>query len=104
MSPESEIWPSVLEILRGELRDTTFNLWFGDLVLQKLVDDKAYLQTPNLFKKKTIETKFMDQLKSAFENVMGFEIIPYVISTESESFETQYFNLIEKEAQEKGRT
>ena len=101
MSPESEIWPSVLEILRGELRDTTFNLWFGDLVLQKLVDDKAYLQTPNLFKKKTIETKFMDQLKSAFENVMGFEIIPYVISTESESFETQYFNLIEKEAQEK---
>ena len=99
MSSESEIWPAVLELIGERIeREVTFNLWFSDLVLQKLIDDKAYLQTTNLYKKKIIESRFMDQLKGAFNDVMGFEIHPYIISIESRPFDEQFFELIENQA------
>ncbi len=101
MSSESEIWPSVLELLGERIeREVTFNLWFSDLVLQKLIEDRAYLQTTNLYKKKIIESRFMNQLKQAFADVMGFEITPYIISVESRPFDEQFFEILEKEAQE----
>lgn len=100
MSSESEIWPEVLGLLKERIeREVTFNLWFSDLVLQKLVDDKAYLQTTNLYKKKIIESRFMEILKQAFCDVMGFEITPFIISVETRPFEEQYFELIGKEAE-----
>jgi len=101
MSSETEIWPAVLELLGERIeRQVTYNLWFSDLILKKLVDDKAYLQTSNLYKKKIIESRFMDQLKEAFCDVMGFEVTPYIISIETRPFDEQYFELIEKEATE----
>ncbi|MBR5527582.1 MAG: chromosomal replication initiator protein DnaA [Clostridia bacterium] len=101
MSSEAQIWPEVLGLLQERIeREVTYNLWFSDLILKKLVDDKAYLQTPSIYKKKILESRFMDQLKEAFTDVMGFEITPYVITVESRPFEDQYFELIEKEAKE----
>ena len=55
MSSESEIWSEVLSLLGERFeRKATYNLWFSELVLQKLVDDKAYLQTPNTYKKQIL--------------------------------------------------
>ena len=100
MSSESEVWPSVLELLGERIgREVTFNLWFGDLVLKKLDDDKAYLQTSVLYKKKIIDSRFMEQLKQAFADVMGFEVTPIIISIESRPFDEQYFEIIEEAAQ-----
>ena len=63
MSLESEIWPSVLELIGERLKSKmTFSLWFGDLSLQKLIDDKVYLQTTNDFKKKNIELHLMQRV------------------------------------------
>lgn len=101
MSVESEIWPAVLEIIGKQVpTEVTYNLWFGDLVLQKLVDDKAYLQTSGMFKKKVLDSRYMDMLKSAFAEVFGFEITPFIISVEDRPFDEQYFELLENEAKE----
>ncbi len=101
MSSEHEIWPAVLDVIGNEItKDVTFNLWFGDLELKQLIDDKAYLQTVNLYKKKTLETKFYDLLKNAFCEVMGFKVTPYIISIENRGFEEQLEELLEKQAAE----
>lgn len=99
MSLESEIWPSVLELIGERLKSKmTFSLWFGDLSLQKLIDDKVYLQTTNDFKKKNIELHFMDILEQALKDIIGFEVKVCIISIETRSFEEQYLEIIEKEA------
>lgn len=101
MSSEHEVWSAVMDILGTKIeREVTYNLWFGDLLLQKLMDDKAYLQTTNLFKKKTLESKFMDVLEETFEEVMGFPVKIYIISIETRPFEEQFLELIENEAKE----
>ncbi len=101
MSSESEVWKAVMQLLEGKIeREVTFQLWFSDLSLQKLIDDRAYLQTTNLYKKKIIESRFFDQLNEAFEEVMGFPIKITIISIESRSFEEQFLELLGNEAEE----
>lgn len=59
MSSESEVWKAVMQLLEGKIeREVTFQLWFSDLSLQKLIDDRAYLQTTNLYKKKSSNRAF----------------------------------------------
>lgn len=100
MSAESEIWGETLALLkeRFQNRTTTYNLWFSELVLQKLIDDKAYLQINNTYKKKILEEKFMDDLRQALCDTMGFDVEPFIISIETRPFDEQYFELIENDA------
>lgn len=99
MSSESEIWAVVMDLLSKKIqREVTFNLWFSDLVLHNLIDDKAYLETTNLYKKKILESRFMEPLTEAFEEVMGFPIKPFIISSESRPYEEQFWELVESEA------
>ena len=100
MSSESEVFEAVMQILESKIeRKVTFRLWFSDLVLQKLIDDRAYLQISNSYKKKTIESQFSKQLNDAFEEVMGFPVKLYIISIETRPFEEQFLELLESDAQ-----
>ena len=64
MTSEAEIWPLVLDTLDKLIdKKITFDLWFRDMKLQKLIGTEAYLETPNNYKKEMIMRKYFDVLK-----------------------------------------
>ena len=101
MSYENEIWSAVHELLLEKFdRRFTYDLWFSDIQLKKLIDEKVFLQTTNLYKKKILESKFMDIILEAFKDVMGFDVKVYIISVETRTFEEQFLEIIETEAKQ----
>ncbi len=99
MTSEAELWQFVLKKIEEKVTsDIAYRLWFEDLQLKHLVADKAYLQTPNLYKKKTLENQFTDLIKEVFLEVAGFPIIPRIIATETRPFEEQYYEILEADA------
>lgn len=101
VSHENEIWSAVLELLLEKFdRRFTYDLWFSDLELKKLIDEKVFLQTTNLYKKKILESKFIDMISDSFKDVMGFDVEIYIISVETRPFEEQFLEIIETQAKQ----
>lgn len=75
MSELKDITALVLDIIEEKLPSKTiFNLWFGNLELLSLSDEKAVFLTPTPLRKKIISTKYKDILEDALENVIGFRV------------------------------
>ena len=75
MSELKDINALVLEIIEEKLPSKTiFNLWFGNLELISLSDEKASFLTPTPLRKKIISTKYKDILEDALESVIGFRV------------------------------
>ena len=91
LSNESEIYSLVYGELGSLLTvsDISLNLWFGDMTIVKLTEDKVYLKTDNDYKKHIILSKYSSQLCAAFEKVLGFAVEPVIISTENRGLEEQ---------------
>ena len=75
MSELKDITSIVLESIKEKLSSKTiFNLWFGDLELLSLTDEKAVFRTPTQLRKNIISTKYMDILDEALDNAIGFHV------------------------------
>ncbi len=70
----NELWEIVKTLMSENLSSSAMNLWFGDIEIVSFNDNTLKLTTGTEFKKKTIEERFMIQLKEKFNEVMGFEI------------------------------
>jgi len=81
----NELWNSVLKNLEEnyDIITPTFNLWFRDLTLIKLTDDTAFIGVENNFKFNIVSSKFVDKIKSALLDIIGFEVGIIFISLET---------------------
>ncbi len=75
MSELKDITALVLESVEEKLPSKTiFNLWFGNLELISLSDEKAVFITPTVLRKNIISTKYKDVLEKAVEDAIGFKV------------------------------
>lgn len=103
MTNENEIW----EMAKGNLQkqlgfsDISMNLWFGSMILKVLTEDTAYFQIENDFKQNIINTRYLDDIKKAMAEILGFEVKIVPVSIEKDTFESRLAELITKANEEK---
>lgn len=73
MNSFNELWEMVKEECQTLVSESIYNVWFKDIELISFDEDKVVLGVSG-FKKKIVETRFVDKLSQAFYNIMGFEI------------------------------
>lgn len=75
MNELKDITSLVLESVEQKLPSKTiFNLWFGNLELISLSDEKAVFLTPTALRKNIISTKYKSILEKAIEDAIGFTV------------------------------
>ena len=102
MTNENEIWILAKKSLQTNLNfsPVSMDLWFGSMELKVLNESTAYFQIENDFKQKMIKTRYLDDIKSAMAEILGFEVEIVVISVEKETFETGLAEYVEKKRKE----
>lgn len=73
MNSFNELWEMVKEECRSLVSESIYDVWFKDIELVSFDEEKVVLAVSG-FKKKFVETRFIDKLKQAFYNIMGFDI------------------------------
>ena len=76
MNSMKDLWDSVLKRLSGELSETTINTWFDELEAVDIQGNTFILHCSNDFKKRSIETLFMKNIKASLRDIfsMDFEV------------------------------
>ena len=70
----------ILEALKEEIKaklgpaKSIFVLWFGELKLRSLTEDKAVFTTSSALKKNILSTKYKDIIKDTLTEIIGFEV------------------------------
>lgn len=80
MDRNNEVWSLVYEEIKRDNNESTFNLWFSDLVLTDLTEKQAVLTAQTIFKRNIIRSSFQNKLEGYFEKIMGFKIDVLVIA------------------------
>lgn len=103
MANENEIWEMAKVNLQKNLKfsDVSMNLWFGSMVLKVLTEDTAYFQVENDFKRNIVKNKYLDDVKTAMAEIMGFDVNVVPISVENDSFESNLAEYITKANEQK---
>ena len=72
----ADVWDNVLSQLKGELSETTINAWFDELEAVDIQGNTFILHCSNDFKKRSIETLFMKNIKASLRDIfsMDFEV------------------------------
>ncbi len=73
MNSFNELWEMVKNECQALVSESIYNVWIKDIELVSFTEEKVTLAISG-FKKKFVETRFMDKINQAFYNVMGFEI------------------------------
>lgn len=70
-----DIWGKVLSFIKKDLNNGVgFRTWFKSCNLILIQDDMAVIETPNEFVKNNLETRYLKQLKTAFNKVLGRDV------------------------------
>ncbi len=72
MNSFNELWEMVKAECQTLVSESIYNVWFKDIELISFNEEKVVLAISG-FKKKIVETRFIDKLNQAFYNIMGFE-------------------------------
>ena len=73
MDSFAELWELVKEECKNQVSESIYNVWFKDMELVSFDYDKVVIALSD-FKRKIVETKFMNKLSDSFTNVLGFDI------------------------------
>ena len=82
MQELQSVCAAVLDLVRPRYSPTVFDLWFGDLVLLSLDEEKAVFKINSDFKQNIIQNKYTGVLSEALYEVLGFEVAVEILSTE----------------------
>ncbi len=96
MDEYSIITETILSLIRTKtnFNDSIFNLWFGDLKLLSLTNEKAVFSTPTNLRKNILLSKHKNLLEECLFDVIGFEV---EIEIESIQKDNEIFNTPIKE-------
>jgi len=99
---ENEIWELAKVNLQKNLNfsDISMKLWFDSMVLKVLTENTAYFQIENDFKQNIIKTRYLDDIKAALAEILGFEAEVAVLSVEKETFENKLAKLLCEEKED----
>lgn len=70
----SEVWELVRESFHDKLSSETINLWFGKVEVVSFVGRELTLSIQSPFKRDVILSRYIDDIRSRFQNILGFEI------------------------------
>lgn len=73
MDSFAELWEMVKEECKNQVSESIYNVWFKDMELVSFDDNKVVIALSD-FKRKIVESRFMDKLATSFKNVIGFDI------------------------------
>ncbi|MCR5522889.1 MAG: chromosomal replication initiator protein DnaA [Clostridia bacterium] len=73
MESLNEMWNLVCEVLKQDLSEVIFNIWFAPIKINSF-DGKRVVLEVSEFKKNIIEKQFGDELSSAFRTVTGLDV------------------------------
>lgn len=73
MDSFAELWDMVKEECKNQVSESIYNVWFKDMELVSFDDNKVVIALSD-FKRKIVESRFMDKLSTSFRNVIGFDI------------------------------
>lgn len=73
MDSFAELWEMVKEECKNQVSESIYNVWFKDMELVSFDDNKVVIALSD-FKRKIVESRFMDKLLTSFKNVIGFDI------------------------------
>ena len=74
MNSLSVVWKTVLDRLKKQLSDTTINTWFDEVTVVTMEDSALVLHCGNVFKKSTIEKRFVPQIKEALRDIFSSDL------------------------------
>ena len=81
MDSFAELWEMVIEECKNQVSESIYNVWFKDMELVSFDDNKVVIALSD-FKRKIVESRFMDKLESSFKNVIGFDIQIILVDVE----------------------
>ena len=73
MDSFAELWEMVKDECKKQVSESIYNVWFKDMELVSFNDHEVVIALSD-FKRKIVESRFMDKLSSSFKNVIGFDI------------------------------
>ena len=96
MDELSIITETILSLIRTKtnFNDSIFKLWFGDLKLISLDEEKAVFSTPSSLKRNILLSKHKELIKESLLDVIGFDV---EIEIESVQRDNEIFNTPIKE-------
>ena len=73
----SYVWNQVLDSIRKEIGDTSFDIWFSMVKYNSYSDEQVYLTVPNSLIKDWIETRYLDLMNNSFRSLtnQGISIV-----------------------------
>ena len=74
MNEIREIWGMVKNSFADKLSETAINLWFGELDVVSFEDDLITMGIPSEFKFNVIQKQYLEQIRTIFSELLGFEI------------------------------
>ncbi|MDD7510581.1 MAG: chromosomal replication initiator protein DnaA, partial [Oscillibacter sp.] len=88
MNSVADVWQVVLERLRaGGLAETAISTWFDEVEAVAIRDMTFYLCCPNDFKRGTIESLFLPNLKAALKEIFSADFdVKLLSATERDAF------------------
>lgn len=81
------VWQKVLHLIREEIGETSFDIWFSMVKYNSCHDDKVFITAPNTLTKEWIEARYLDVILTNFRALTN-QNIQVVLTTD---------NIIEKE-------
>lgn len=81
MDSFAELWEMVKEECKNQVSESIYNVWFKDMELVSFDDNMVVIALSD-FKRKIVESRFMDKLESSFKNVIGFDIQIILVDVE----------------------
>ena len=73
MDSFEELWEMVKEECKNQVSESIYNVWFKDMELVSFDNEKVVIALSD-FKRKIVESRFMNKLSESFANVLGFDI------------------------------
>lgn len=71
MNSAVDVWKKVLDILRTDLTETAISTWFDECSAIEITCNCLIIHTPSVFKKETIEGRFIGTLRSALNDLFS---------------------------------
>lgn len=84
MDSFTELWEMVKEECKKKVNEAIYNVWFKDMELVSFDNNKVVIALSD-FKRKIVESKFMDKLSDSFKDVLGFDIEISLVDIDSEN-------------------
>lgn len=98
MFPLKEIEDGILSYLEKEYSSTIYNLWLKDLSLLEMNENEIVLVTESAFKKKIIETQYLESIEKAVAEICGY---PFPVKFSLKEGEEETSSVIKEETKEK---